>query len=138
MGGPLPRPADPGALRPWGQPPRRERDGERAPLADPRFHRDPAAAAANHIPDEREAEPDAWRVLPGDRLELLERLEGPYLVVGRDPAPGVADGDSVLLAIDGDRDPDRARLRELDGVRHEVQEHEPEEALVGLEVGDRP
>src|SRR5512140_3081115 len=101
----------PRALRPGRRPPRRKRDRERAPAADLRLDRDPPAEAAHHLADEGEAEADAGRVLPRDRLALLERLEDPRLVRERDAAPGVADVDPVLVADGGDRDRDGARLR---------------------------
>src|SRR5690606_10399705 len=66
---------------------------------------------------------------------LIERLEDPVSVLGRDARPGIGDLEHELRLADLRADVDRAAVRqELDRVRDEVLEHEPQLAFVRAHV----
>jgi hypothetical protein len=76
-------------------------------------------------------------MLAPHRRELLERLEDTLLIGGRNPGPGVADGETQLASVAGERDRNRALRRELQGVVREVDHDESQQTLVCNEARRR-
>src|SRR6185503_426865 len=119
---------------------------ERAPLSRGALDVDLAAEQASDLAADGKPEPGAAELPTRRAIRLLECFEDQLLLVLRDPDAGVAhdEGDHLLRAVElarGEppplvgpthREPDRALLRELEGVRQQVLEHLLQPLAVGV------
>ena len=120
-------------------------EGEGRTPAGLRLDRHVAAEQPGDLARDRQAQARTT-VLAGRRhVGLLERFEDHVVLVGRDPDPGVADGEGDEggdVPLDGPLDPlqqqlDRAVRGELERVREQVFEDLHQPRLIGLDrVGD--
>src|SRR5262249_38717706 len=100
-----------------------QREAERGPLTHLALHPDPSPVQLHELLGECQPKPRALLLPSIISADLAELLEDGRLVLGRDPDPGVADGDgdAVLGRCGGEADPATFR-RELHRVGEEVQQ----------------
>src|SRR5215218_7986916 len=103
---------------------RRQREAERAALAERALAPDAAAVLLHDRAGDRQAEARAALLARVARVHLLEAVEDRLALVGGDAAAAVAHPERhpVLAPLGAERDA-RAAWRELHGVRDEVHEH---------------
>src|SRR3954464_4213071 len=108
----------------------RHGDLEGRALADLGGDGDRAAVQLDDLARDREAKAGAALLARAGVVDLLELVEDPLLVLGRDAEAGVDDRQLVELAVAPALDLDLAVVRELDGVAHQVQQYLAEAARI--------
>src|SRR5215471_621253 len=111
----------------------RQCEDETAALPGLALDPDAAAVELDQPFREREPEPGAVALLEAD-FRLLELLEDPLVVLGRDSRPGIRHGHEHLAVHPRRGDADvPARRRELHRVREQVEDDLAQAALVSVD-----
>src|SRR5262249_44325843 len=114
----------------------RQCEDEAAAVAGLALDPDPTAVQLDEPLREREPEPGAIALLEAD-LGLLELLEDPLVILGRDSRSGVRHGHERLAVHPRGLDADvPARRRELHRVREQVEDHLAQPAFVAVDQVD--